>query len=333
MIANNRPLCLSLLAICTLIFACSREVSKPSPAFPVISDSVSTERACLVVSRYLASGAPDADTNSLGFFYRTLDSSANELVRSCGGRGAEPATADSIIALVYKRWNIAFDARDTVFETLLPHLVCKNRKGACLGVSLIVLMLAEKLNCPLYGVMLPGHFFMRFDNGTLRFNIEPNKSGFTHPDSYYRERYPVAHRAWYDLGNLTKSQSIGMLCYNAGVLCLRHNNCNQAISLFDEATRRIPALAEARGNLALAYVQAGLTDSSLSIFERLFATHPDMPGLAANYGAVALAAQRYCQSADVFRAGLRDYPGDSTLVRGLSQASANAGSCAPRKTR
>jgi regulator of sirC expression with transglutaminase-like and TPR domain len=316
----TRPLRIAMLVACFLCAACSRDARKPVPALVVPADSVSLEQSCISVSIYLAAMLENADTNSLGGFYGALDSAADGLGRSLGAARATPAAADSIIAFVYGRWGIGFDARDTVAETLFPHLVYKNRKGACLGVALIMLMLAERLQCPMYGVMLPGHFFCRFDDGKTRFNIEPNKSGFGHPDEYYRERYPSANMPWYDLANLTKSQTAGMLCYNTGVLCLNKGRSRPAISLFAEASRRMPLFAEAQGNLALAYAFTGVLDSSMSVFEKLFTVHPDFVNLAANYGSVAMAAKQYEKAANIFRKGLDYFPEDTTLQRGLAQA-------------
>jgi tetratricopeptide (TPR) repeat protein len=204
---------------------------------------------------------------------------------------------------------------------LLPALVYKYKRGACLGTSLIILLFAEKVHCPLYGVLLPGHFFCRFDDGKTSLNIEPNKSGFSHPDSYYLARYDRSNRPWYDLKNLSKRETIGVLCYNAGTVCLNRKRSDRAAAYFAEAARRLSWFPEAQGNLALAYAQTGLVDSAMAIFQRLFAAHPDMPGLAANFGATAITCRRYQKAADVFKKGLIYFPDDSTLLSGFAQAS------------
>jgi tetratricopeptide (TPR) repeat protein len=315
-----RPLCISLFAICVLFAACSREAPKRVPAFPLLGDGLSLEQSCMSLSAYLAAALENADTDSFGSFYSVLDSTAAGLGRSLNGRNSSVAAADSILAVVYHRWGIGFDPGDTVLETLLPNLVYTNKKGACLGVSLIMLMLAEKLRCPLYGVLLPGHFFCRFDNGATRFNIEPNKSGFGHPDDYYRERYQVGNRPWYDLKNLSKRETIGVLCYDAGTICLNRKRCDRAVIFFREAARTLGGLPEARGNLALALAWKGNLDSAMAVFDSLFREHPDFVNLAANYGAVAMDAHRYEKARDIFRKGLDYFPEDTTLLSGLSQA-------------
>ncbi len=319
MIFSTRPLCISLFAICFLSASCSREARKPVPAFPLLGDGLSLEQSCVSLSKYLGAVLADADTNSSGSFYRILDSAAAGLGRSLNAGNASTAAADSILAVVYHRWSIAFDPRDTAPQSLLPHLVYKNRKGACLGVSLVMLMLAEKLRCPFYGVLLPGHFFCRFDNSKTRFNIEPNKSGFSHPDDYYRQRYPIADRPWYNLKNLSKEEAIGVFCYNAGTICLDRARCDPAVILFREAARRLGGLPEARGNLALALARRGSPDSAMIVFDTLFREHPDFVNLAANYGGVAMEAKQYEKAERIFKKGLEYFPEDSVLLLGLSQ--------------
>jgi tetratricopeptide (TPR) repeat protein len=313
------PLVYCTLLLCSSITFCGKHpATAPEKGFPFFPGAVSLEQACIMVSRHLG------NTASLGAFYQTLDSAANSLSRSLGEKKTTPDAVASILNLVYKSWNIQFDPRDTAIETLLPHLVYKNKKGACLGVSLIILMLAERLGCPLYGVMLPGHFFCRYDNGEERFNLEPNKSGFRHPDDYYRERYPVAGKPWYDLASLPNAQTIGMLCYNAGTLCLCRRQYESAVSYFREALCRIDGFAEAQGNLGLALAQAGLFDSSLAVFETLFTAYPGFVNLAANYGTVAIAAKQYDKALAIFKKGLEYFPEDTVLLFGLSRALQNA---------
>ncbi len=308
-----------LFAAATLWITCDTR-REAVPSFQMLSSASSLETMCRNISRYAATVFDKTDTVSFGSFYRILDSASDSLKLSLRGDSASPAAADSILVLVYRRWGMAFDPRDTATEALLPHRVFENRKGGCLGVSLIILMVAERVGCPLYGVMLPGHFFARFDNGAKRFNIEPNKAGCCHPDDYYRSRYPLERMPWYVMANLTRDQTAGMLCYNAGCLCLRHHKDEPAILLLREARNRLPEFGEAKGNLALAYAASGETDSAMSILENLFANHPDMPGLAATYGNLAFARHDNRKALEIFAKGLEFSPRDSVLEAGLHLA-------------
>jgi hypothetical protein len=310
-----------------LVFlSCSTDVPGRIRAFPKLNDSLSLEQSCRMVSSHLASiDGTSSDSSAYVSFYHVLDSTGRALRTSLGDNTASRIAADSIIKIVFTTWGIGFDSRDTVLETLLPHLVYKNRKGACLGVSLIILMLAEKTGCPVFGVMLPGHFFCRFDNGKTRFNIEPNKGGMDHPDGYYREKYLLGQRPWYTMHDLSRRETAGMLCYNAGLLCLHYRKNSEAVAYFKRAMAALNGLPEAQGNCALAFAQNGDMDSSLALFRDLFASHPDFVNCAANYGSVLLAVKKYRTAQMVFQKGLEFFPDDTVLRRGLEAAKGHSG--------
>jgi tetratricopeptide (TPR) repeat protein len=283
-----------------------------------LPDSLSLKEACVRVSAGLLSLAKDRINIENGLFYALIDSAADSLRNALGDKAAGSNGAHAIINVVYETWKIGFDPCDTLIETLLPELVCAHKKGACLGVSLIILMLAEKLKCPIYGVLLPGHFFCRFDDGNVSFNIEPNKSGFDHPDDYYRQKYLSGNKPWYDLRNLGDKEIIGILCFNAGNSCLKFKNYSLAQGYFWESIRRVPAFVEAKGNLAFAYAQSGDLTASKRLFDTLFNAYPDLNGLAANYGEVLLALKDFGKAREVFSKGLVYFPADSTMLSGLA---------------
>jgi tetratricopeptide (TPR) repeat protein len=309
---------------CLGSFSCSDKISTSLPAIPNLDDSLSLEQSCMRISRHLMAVFGDNDTGSFGSFYHLLDSTGNSLVQTFGDKGNSPAAAAAVLSIVYNAWGIGFDRRDTAMEALLPHLVFKTKKGTCLGVSLVILMLAEKARCPIYGVMLPGHFFCRYENGAARSNIEPNAAGINHPDDYYKDRYPVVSRPWYDLRrNLTDRQTIGMVCYDAGTICLDRGKNDPAIFYCRQAMRLLDDFPEAKGNCALAYSRKGAVDSSLALFKELFSRYPGFVNCAANYGTILLSAGHWKTAREVFQKGLEYFPGDTLLRKGLEKA------CAP----
>jgi len=46
------------------------------------------------------------------------------------------------------------------------------RKGNCVGMSILYLAISERLHLPIFGVNVPEHIFVRFDNGKTNINIE-----------------------------------------------------------------------------------------------------------------------------------------------------------------
>jgi tetratricopeptide (TPR) repeat protein len=87
--------------------------------------------------------------------------------------------------------------RDT--ESLLANLlvpeVLRRGRGHCLGLGSLYLVLAQLVKLPIYGVVAPGHFFCRYDNGEEQFNIEMTLRGARWSDDLYQERYGLDKKA------------------------------------------------------------------------------------------------------------------------------------------
>lgn len=79
---------------------------------------------------------------------------------------------------------------DRLADLLLPHVI-RRRRGHCVGLSTLYLALGYRLGLPLYGVSVPGHFFVRWDGDGLRQNIELTSRGAVHDDAYYIDRFKI----------------------------------------------------------------------------------------------------------------------------------------------
>jgi tetratricopeptide (TPR) repeat protein len=125
-------------------------------------------------------------------------------------------------------------------ENLLIDQILENRKGYCLSFCSLYLIVAEKMNLPIYGVSVPGHFFVRYDNGVAQINIESTVKGASYPDSYYKERYKLKEedieRGLY-LCNLRKKETVveflnnrGNCYFRMGEIDLSERDFNRAVS-------------------------------------------------------------------------------------------------------
>ena len=72
---------------------------------------------------------------------------------------------------------------------LFLHGMLKTKNGYCMNLSLLYLIIGDRLNLPIYGVGLPNHFFVRYESGKTRINIETTESGASYPDSFYENRF------------------------------------------------------------------------------------------------------------------------------------------------
>ena len=77
----------------------------------------------------------------------------------------------SLNQLIFDSWSISFDSDRNNLLSLFPQTVLSGQSGSCVGMSLIYLLIAEKMDWPIYGVLAPSHMFVRFDDGINRFKI------------------------------------------------------------------------------------------------------------------------------------------------------------------
>ncbi|MBD3393005.1 MAG: tetratricopeptide repeat protein [Chitinivibrionales bacterium] len=281
-------------------------------------DTLTRETACAVEKVRRTVGfahVPPADS----FFVmlrHTADSLRNRA--EAGHRG--DACADALIHQIYHTWGITFDPDQDDLLSLLPHTVVERRKGSCLGVSLLFLMLAEQIGCPLHGVLLPGHFLVRCELDSTHRNIEPNLAGYCHPDAYYRKRYGIEGHPWYTMEALNTQEVMGVLYFNLGNMHRINGEPGDAVAYYHTSVKYFEDYAEAWGNLAIAYEEMGKTDNARKAFSRAFALRPAMQNLAMNLGTFELHHENFRRAASVFREGLAQYPGDPDLLYGLALA-------------
>jgi tetratricopeptide (TPR) repeat protein len=184
-----------------------------------------------------------------------------------------------LIHQVYEKWNMQFlaDAHDV--NGILPRAARAGANGSCLGISLLMLLIAEQCGCPLHGVLLPGHFFVRFDNGVVRRNIEPNANGVERTDDYYRNSYSVKEGSWYRLTNASYAEVLGLLNYNCGNTLLHQKLPEYALLQFSAATEKFPDFAVAWGNMAITLAQLGRLPEAQKALETAARLQPDLPGI------------------------------------------------------
>ncbi len=142
---------------------------------------------------------------------------------------------------------------------LFLHTVLDEKHGYCLSLSILYLSLAERLGIPLYGVVVPGHFFVRYDDGRKRFNIETTSEGGSAPDEHYINRFkvPEGNNDSIYMKNLNKIQTLGCFFNNLGNSYDEVGNKESALLALERAVEINPTLSEARSNLGNIYLEKG----------------------------------------------------------------------------
>lgn len=170
-------------------------------------------------------------------------------------------------------------------DDLFLHSVLDRKQGYCLSLSVLYLSIGERLGLPLYGVVVPRHFFVRFDDGRHRFNIEATSKGGYITDQDYIKKFnvPKDNQNVYML-NLNKRQTLGCFFNNLGNVYRDIGNINQAMAALQWAVYINPSLAESHLNLGNIYLQKDRIDDAISEFQHAVQINPNEAKAHANLG-------------------------------------------------
>jgi tetratricopeptide (TPR) repeat protein len=151
-----------------------------------------------------------------------------------------------------EKFQVTYDLSSS--DHLLPGPVIAGKKGYCVGLATIYLILAEELDLPIHAVATPKHVFLRWDDGRFRRNIELFQEGREDPDKDYirEQKIPQASidRGVF-LANLTDKEFLGFIYQNLGVLESQRGEFEESVKNYDRAIHFNPKLAAAyynRGN-------------------------------------------------------------------------------------
>ena len=159
---------------------------------------------------------------------------------------------------------------------LFLHSVLDRKRGHCLSLSILYLSLGERLGLPLYGVVVPGHFFVRYDDGRVRFNIEATSKGGYAPDEHYINKFkvPKKRRGSIYMVNLNKIQTLGCFFNNLGNCYDDIGDVEHALMALERAVEINPSLAESRTNLGNVYLKKGQVDDAIYEYRRALRINP-----------------------------------------------------------
>jgi tetratricopeptide (TPR) repeat protein len=169
---------------------------------------------------------------------------------------------------------------------LFLHSVLKNKRGYCLSLSVLYLAIGERLGLPLYGVVVPGHFFVRYDDGRERFNIETtSKGGYATDESYIKKfKVPSETADGIYMKNLNALQTLGCFFNNLGNSYMEVGNKKQAQAALERAVGINPGLAESRTNLGNIYLQDEKVDEAIRQYRAALQISPDDAKVRNNIG-------------------------------------------------
>lgn len=124
-------------------------------------------------------------------------------------------------------------AADIDLYTFLPS-VLDSRQGVCLGVSILYLSLAQRLNLPLEIITPPGHIYVRYNDGNTLINIETTARGIDIPSEMY---LGINTRKLYQR---TPKEVIGLAFMNQAAVFWSKQDFPATLALYEKASLFLP---------------------------------------------------------------------------------------------
>ncbi len=146
------------------------------------------------------------------------------------------------------------------------------KKGSCITMPMLYLLIGEKLGWPIYPVAAPRHFFARYitDEFTTinsELNIETTSGGIIYPDKAFINDMSIPEKAIENgvyMKTLTKKEYIASLLSMSANKFAERQDFQRARYLYELSIKYYPALAIAYRNLArLNYTEAGILDAKM----------------------------------------------------------------------
>ena len=246
-----------------------------------------------------------------------LDVMVRDLKSQLAGKQSADSIIDCLNSYILKDQKIQFVGDRSHLELVFPQSVVKNKVGSCIGLSIIYLLLGERLDLPLYGVVVPGHFFVRYDDGTQRRNIEFLKGGQCMSDDWSREKFLKPAGSNSDLHSLKNNEVIAVLKFTIANIYLQNKDVQKAIPLFQSALDSMPTFAEAWGNLAIAQDAAGMTSDALGSLYKVRKLNPELKNIDRNIGTLYLKQKQYDSAFCYYSRVIKKTPEDPEALYGL----------------
>ncbi|MDE3055356.1 MAG: tetratricopeptide repeat protein [Verrucomicrobiota bacterium] len=160
-------------------------------------------------------------------------------------------------------------AKDIDLYTFLPS-VLESRRGVCLGVSILYLCLAQRLELPMEIITPPGHIFVRYVDaeGTIT-NIETTARGLDIPTEHYLGIETPA------LQNRTTKEVIGLAFMNQAAVSWQNEQYSDAIALYEKALLFLPEDYLAQLFLSFNYWAVGEEKKAKSLLEKIQGKAPE----------------------------------------------------------
>jgi regulator of sirC expression with transglutaminase-like and TPR domain len=178
---------------------------------------------------------------------------------------------DSLRHLLYKDWGVSFSDDAALWRNIFPAFVVEKKEASCLGVSLLIFLIAKEVSLPVDFVRLPGHIYIRWNfDSTAHINFEPNRQGWRYSDEEYYVKYELddpKNRAYRSLQSLSERELLALAEYGRA-RAMEEVMPERAEFWYKRSLLHDPNAEESAGSLLRYYIMHNQLDKALVLAEQ-----------------------------------------------------------------
>ena len=230
----------------------SPKIEEPLPEYAYLErpeSEISIAEGALLIAKGLY---PDIDVKH---YLECIETWVEDIKSELDG-DEEPEEILSVInTYIYDTLGFEYEYDKETYVSLHLNTVIDRKKGNCRGLATLYLALTEGLGLPVFGLDVPGHTLVRYDDGETRFNIEPTARGIFRSDEKIKRIYSVAPEAIRNgafMRSLGKKELLGKILVTRASNLRKSGQPEQALRDLAEAERHIsnsPFLYDTRGTV------------------------------------------------------------------------------------
>jgi len=213
----------------------------------------------------------------------------------------------------------ASDPQNYLFEAVLAR-----KKGNCLGLSMLWLALADRLDLPFRGVYVPSHCFVRYEGKDGHRNVEFAEGGASWGDARYRREFRIRPGRPY-LFSLSSAEMLGVFLKSLGAGYSRKGREEDALRMYDEARRLYPELPDVHFNAGVSHQKLGRLDEAAGEYRRALDLDPEMAAARDNLSILFARKGRYVEAIEEARRAVELEPWNAAARGNLAAAYCGCG--------
>ena len=223
----------------------------------------------------------------------------------------------------FKQMGIFIENKSSTIKNTIPNLVFQSQRGSVVGGVMLMLLIAEEADIPLFAMNIKDHLFIRFDNGKVHLNVELLRAGEILPDSWYLSKYCQLNNRNTAFRKLTNTELVGVLRYEIGNAVNHLNLTDVAIVNYAFALEYYKDLTDCRNQLDYLIGREKDAKKMLNTLIQLRIEYQELNALDRNIALLYLRDKNYKSAADCYTQALKKKPDDIALLKGAGIAYVN----------